>query len=112
MLSLIVVFALQWTLVSLTVRRVTEDYAASRLQQDVEELLAALSFGPAGHPVLPPDAVRLESRKAFSGHYYRIQTGASVLRSRSLWDQDLALPEAVIGAKMRLKPTARWISRC
>ena len=102
-LSLIVVFALQWTLVSLTVRRVTEDYAASRLQQDVEELLAALSFGPAGHPVLPPDAVRLESRKAFSGHYYRIQTGASVLRSRSLWDQDLVLPDAAIGAKMRLK---------
>lgn len=102
-LSLIVVFALQWTLVSLTVRRVTEDYAASRLQQDVEELLAALSFGAAGHPVLPPNAVRLESRKAFSGHYYRIQTGTGVLRSRSLWDQDLVIPEAAIGAKQRLK---------
>lgn len=75
-LNLIVVFALQWTLVSLTVRRVTEDYVASRLQQDLEELLAALRFGPAGHPVLPPTAVRQESRKAFSGYYYRIQTGA------------------------------------
>ncbi|MGH8478425.1 MAG: sensor histidine kinase [Gammaproteobacteria bacterium] len=103
MLSLIVVFALQWGLVSLTVRRVTEDYAASRLQQDIEELLAALSFGPAGHPILPPNAVRQESRKAFSGHYYRIQAGAGVLRSRSLWDQDLVLPEAAIGAKLRLK---------
>ncbi|MGQ0592608.1 MAG: ATP-binding protein [Gammaproteobacteria bacterium] len=103
MLNLIVVFALQWTLVSLTVRRVTEDYAASRLQRDIEQLLAALSFGPAGHPVLPPTAVRQESRKAFSGHYYRIQTGAGVLRSRSLWDQDLVLPEAAIGAKLRLK---------
>jgi signal transduction histidine kinase len=102
-LSLIVVFALQWTLVSLTVHRVTEDYAASRLQQDIEELLAALSFGPAGHPVLPPNAVRLESRKAFSGHYYRIQTGTGVLRSRSLWDQDLVIPKAAIGAKLRLK---------
>lgn len=102
-LNLIVVFALQWTLVSLTVRRVTEDYAASRLQQDIEELLAALSFGPTGHPVLPTTAVMQESRKAFSGYYYRIQTGAGVLRSRSLWDQDLVIPEAAIGAKLRLK---------
>lgn len=102
-LNLIVVFALQWGLVSLTVRRVTEDYVASRLQQDIEELLAALSFEPAGHPVLPTTAVMQESRKAFSGYYYRIQTSAGVLRSRSLWDEDLVIPEVTIGAKLRLK---------
>ena len=102
-LNLIVVFALQWGLVSLTVRRVTEDYVASRLQQDIEELLAALSFEPTGHPVLPTTTVMQESRKAFSGYYYRIETSAGVLRSRSLWDEDLVLPEVTIGANLRLK---------
>lgn len=102
-LSLIIVFALQWGLVSLTIRRVTEDYVASRLQQDIEDLLAALSFGPSGYPALAPDAGGQQSRQPFSGHYYHVQTSAGVLRSRSLWDQDLAVPQVETGTSQRLK---------
>lgn len=98
-LSLLLLLGGQYWLVSGAIRATAEDYVASRLRHDTEGLLAALRW--------QPDRVRLAAsdtiyRHPYSGHYYRIQAGERTLRSRSLWEADLPLPEVAVGASRRL----------
>jgi signal transduction histidine kinase len=96
------VLLLQWGLVSLAIRRVTEGYVAARLEHDLDSLLAGLDLVPDGAPVLARDRLGAEYQQPLSGHYYRAWHGEHVLRSRSLWDQDLALPDLAVGETRRL----------
>ena len=65
-----------------------EDYVVTRLQHDAETLYA--------HFVAAPGDVRAFTRSVgiiyetpLSGHYFRIDTNGTAIRSRSLWDEDL-----------------------
>ncbi|UCE89912.1 MAG: GHKL domain-containing protein [Pseudomonadota bacterium] len=97
LLSLLVVFAALWYGVSSAIHYLAEDYIVSRLVHDGENLLAAV--GIDADRALSLDEKRIDAiyQRPFSGHYYQIQSGSQVLRSRSLWDQTLALPELSSG---------------
>ncbi len=97
-ITLVVVFVLQWALVSVVIRRVTEHYIASRLEHDLESLLGGLAFAADGTPRLAPERLGTVYQQPFSGHYYRVQSAGHVIRSRSLWDQDLDVPAPEVGA--------------
>ena len=75
-----------------SLRELAENFVAARLEHDLETLLAALEFDAAGQPRLPVERLGAAFHQPYSGHYYRIETPGGVLRSRSLWDADLALP--------------------
>lgn len=102
-LSLTAVIALQWWLASYTLREVTEDYIRSRLQHDVDTLLAAVNFDSDGQIDLRLTQQTYFDDRPFSGHYYRIETTAKVLRSPTLWDQDLPVAPAVPGEQRRMR---------
>jgi signal transduction histidine kinase len=87
--SLLVVFVLQWFLVAGSVRAVATAYVGSRLEHDADNLLAALRFDATGRPLLGARSADIIYERPFSGHYFRLASGEHVLRSRSLWDQDL-----------------------
>jgi signal transduction histidine kinase len=87
--SLVAVFLLQWLVVSATVRQLSESGFQRRMEHDIENLLAGLSFDAAGRLQLAPDRIENIYQRPFSGSYYRIAAGDQMLRSRSLWDQDL-----------------------
>lgn len=97
-----VVFSLQWLLVNLAIRKATENYMASRLEHDIESLLAALTFDERGALSLSAGRVSMVYEQPFSGHYYRITAGNLRLRSRSLWDQDLPIQPLPPGDTLRL----------
>ena len=80
---------------SYALRHLAEEFVATRLEHDMDALLVALSFDDKGRPVL--DSTRLSPvfRQPYSGHYYTLQANGVVLRSRSLWDTDLALPAGI-----------------
>ncbi len=88
-LGILILSLAQWVAVSFTIRHVAEDFVASRLQHDAEDLLAALQFTSDN---ISTEKSRINSVYSipFSGHYFRIQSGPLILRSRSLWDEDLA----------------------
>jgi signal transduction histidine kinase len=88
--SLALLVVAQWVLVTYAVRHLAENYVISRLEHDAEALLGALAFDPTGAPVLDGARVGPVYQTPFSGHYYRVATGVHELRSRSLWDEDLA----------------------
>jgi signal transduction histidine kinase len=103
-LSLIVVFVILGVGVSVSFRMLTEGYIMSRLEHDAEGLLSALQFRPRGHaPTLRTDRLDPVYQRVFSGHYYRIDIDGHTLRSRSLWDEDMAVPAVAIGASVRLR---------
>jgi signal transduction histidine kinase len=96
-LSLLAVFGLQWLIVSLSIRAIAEGYVSSRLEHDAEKLLVAATFDRMGDLQFDPERLDAIFQQPFSGHYFRIQSHATVIRSRSLWDEDLPVPPVTPG---------------
>jgi len=87
--SLVAVFVLQWLVVSVSLQRLSEAGLSAHIEHDIDNLLAGLSFDGAGRLQLAPERVEQIYQLPYSGNYFRISSGAQVIRSRSLWDQDL-----------------------
>jgi signal transduction histidine kinase len=90
----------------MAVRTFTEGFVASRLAYDAESLLGALRFdrprgkgiGKRSHRVTPVYLL------PYSGHYYQtVLEDGEVVRSRSLWDQELRVPETKPGTTRLLR---------
>lgn len=96
--GLLAVMALQWLAVTHVMRTLAEDYVRTRLEHDIDELLANLSFDAAGHAQLAPHHLGGIWHTPFSGHYFQITGTGAPLRSRSLWDRSLPAAQLVPGA--------------
>src|SRR3569833_3069501 len=97
--SVVVLFAAQWWVVNDALRGLTESYFASRLEHDLEGLLASLTFDAEGHADLSaahPDPV---FHRPFSGHYYQVQARDQTIRTRSLWDDTQTVPDVGRGGR-------------
>jgi signal transduction histidine kinase len=92
--TLVVLFVLIWVGGSYAIGRIVDQQVTTRLEHDMEALAAALRFDADGRAVIKHDLLSPVFRKPFSGHYFRIAAGTEVVRSRSLWDQDL--PSAAV----------------
>ncbi len=92
LLSISAVFILLWLAGSHSIRLLVVEQMSTRLMHDSEGLLAHLTFDTAGQILLDPSGIDSIYQRPFSGHYYIIHSGTVRLRSRSLWDSDLALP--------------------
>ncbi|MFP5505397.1 MAG: ATP-binding protein, partial [Gammaproteobacteria bacterium] len=103
-LSLILVFVLLGILMSVAFRMLAEGYILARLEHDAESLLTALIVRTGAESSgLRADRLDPVYQRAFSGHYYRIEVAGQVLRSRSLWDQDLDVPTVGVGEARALR---------
>lgn len=101
-LSLVGVFILLGLGVSLSFRMLTEGYILSRLGHDAESLLTALT--PVDSQLtLRAERVNPVYEQPFSGHYYILTLDRGELRSRSLWDQTLQLPQVAVGESITLR---------
>ena len=94
--SLICFFLIQAALVGMEMRKLTEDGVISRLEDDMEGILAALSAEPGEETAVEWEHIPAIFMRPFSGHYFQIQQGKHSIRSRSLWDSVLPLQEAGI----------------
>jgi len=95
---LVILFALQWFVVSFSIQTLTDEYLHSQLDHDSQNLLSSLIIQSNGTIILPEGRVAGIFHRPFSGHYFQIKIGPKIIRSRSLWDQDLEMGEVAIGA--------------
>ncbi len=102
-LSLILLIAAMWVVGNRSVRTLTEEFIASRLEHDSESVLAALVLRPDTE-ALRPGRVAEVYRRPLSGHYYLILfPDGRELVSRSLWDHALSLPRLAPGEARRMR---------
>ena len=78
------------------VRKLANDYVATRLEHDAEALIAMLEPGEKRFLQAVPPIYN----QPYSGHYYIIRfDDGSLLRSRSLWDTDFSMKQIAPGEK-------------
>ena len=83
-LSLAVVFGVQWSAVHLAIDAMMKDYIAGELAQDADELYSALSVQPGGEARLALAHFDPAFLSPSSGRYYQIMMDARpALRSAS-----------------------------
>lgn len=91
-LSLLMLFLVQWWMTSAALDNLTEDFVVSRLDHDAENLLGALRIGEDLGIELNPHRIGGIYQQPFSGHYYIVEVDGVALYSRSLWDFQLDVP--------------------
>lgn len=101
--SLIIIFILLWQITNHSIEQLSREYVAMHLQHDGESLLQAIKIDPQGKISL--DSARIEPvyLRPFSGQYFRIVMQQQVIRSRSLWDQDFAMPSLSAGETRQIQ---------
>ncbi len=101
LISLVAIFTIQWLLVNQAVRVLAEHYISERLMHDAEALLGSVDIDPQGQYFLNHTSINPIFRRPFSGHYYRINIDGQTHRSRSLWDQELSIPDTDISSTVK-----------
>ena len=93
LLSLAVVFGVQWSVVRVAIDEVIQEYIAGELAQDADELFSGLSFDPTREASLALAHFDPHYLTPLSGRYYQIQVeGMTPLRSPSLVRESLPMP--------------------
>ena len=97
MLSLVAAIGVLLLIAGVSVHHLMEGQLATRLAHDGDSLLGGLNIRTDGRVTL--DARRIQGiyLQPFSGHYFLIAVDGQVMRSRSLWDETLEVPEVAVG---------------
>ncbi|WP_295719437.1 ATP-binding protein [uncultured Halovibrio sp.] len=86
-------------LVSYGVRQLVDDFVLTRLEHDLETLVAGVELSPDAPPHQGKQLTQVY-QQPYSGHYFQIEApGSAPQRSRSLWDQRLDLPDLEPGER-------------
>jgi signal transduction histidine kinase len=104
-LSLVLLLALQWFVVSYAISYLTENQLIDRLQRESENLLSITSFNARNELVLDTDRMGAIYQRPLSGSYYVVLTKQQQSHSRSLWDATLNIQPLTVGEVRKLKLT-------
>ncbi|TDT40266.1 signal transduction histidine kinase [Halospina denitrificans] len=86
-------------LVSYGARQLVDDFVLTRLEHDLETLVAGVELSPNAPPHQGKQLTQVY-QQPYSGHYFQIETeGSAPERSRSLWDHQLDLPDLEPGER-------------
>lgn len=102
LISLTATFTALWWLTDGTLQDIAEKHVASRLAQEAENVLAATRIDNTKKIGLDKEQINPAYQQPFSGQYYQLYSDNEIMRSRSLWDMDLSIPNLAAGEKRRL----------
>ena len=102
------------TVLHLGIRQLTEDYVTSRLGHDADSLIAALVQDPDGQWRLQDERMSTVYQRVRSGHYYLVTVNQQLIRSRSLFDLEVKVPEFKLGQSrcsvVDYSASERWLA--
>ncbi|WP_246123046.1 sensor histidine kinase [Luteimonas wenzhouensis] len=101
--AILLALGVAWLFMTLLFERHLERRLEAELTRDGLRLVAALSLAPDGAPVIDPTPMDPRLQTPAGGYYWQVSGPAGAVRSRSLWDADLAAPRAA--------PTRDWVLR-
>ena len=99
-LALLLLFALLWLVGQKSMDELTHEFVVSRLEHDIETLLAAIEIEPETVHIKHEQIAPIY-KQPFSGHYFSIQIDDKpIIYSRSLWDQTLKSAALLPGERL------------
>ncbi len=98
LLGLVVVMLLLLAVVHISVTRLTQSFVVSQLQDDADNLIAALDRDANGAWQLDTRGLARAYQRVHSGHYYMLVSDSVSIRSRSLWDVEPAIEQQKPGS--------------
>jgi signal transduction histidine kinase len=101
-ISLIIIFPTLWWLTDSTMQDIAEKYVMSHLAHEAESVLAATQVDKDEKVTLNTKQINPVYLQPFSGRYYQLRSNDDIIRSRSLWDKELIIPNLAEGEKRRL----------
>lgn len=102
MISLIVLFMLEWRVISPAIRSLTTGYVAARLARDATSLMGMVTFNRDGKLQIGSAGLDPVYTRPLSGRYFQLRTtDGQLLRSASLGANTLDLPMLEVGRTWR-----------
>jgi signal transduction histidine kinase len=95
--GLVMTIGLLLAIAGFSMHKLMEHQVASRLAHDGDTLLADLTVRPDGTVGLDAKRIQAIYHQPFSGHYFLIEVDGQTIRSRSLWDETLPVPQGKAG---------------
>ncbi|HHL31477.1 MAG TPA: HAMP domain-containing histidine kinase [Oceanospirillales bacterium] len=99
--SLMVLVLVLWWIANSYITNINKNMMLGRLQHDAEAILASLELQNNGEIGLKDLQVGHIYQRIFSGHYYVIKTKRQLIRSHSLWDENLIQAQLETGRSLR-----------
>jgi signal transduction histidine kinase len=101
-ISLIVLFMLEWRVISPAIRSLTTGYVAARLARDATSLMSMVTFSREGKLQIVSAGLDPVYTRPLSGRYFQLRTtDDQLLRSASLEAESLDLPMLAGGQTLR-----------
>jgi len=97
LVTLVLAFTYLWQTTNDSIRSLSEEYVVQHLKHDAESILNALHVDSSNQLSLNLSQIEPVYLRPFSGQYYQIKAKNTLIRSRSLWDQKLLIPELTAG---------------
>ncbi len=80
----------QWLWLTLTIDRLIEKQLITRLEEEIESVLANVQLDRQGRMTVDSSALGSGYQRVFSGLYFTVNSGEQRVFSRSLWDSEIA----------------------
>lgn len=87
----------QWLWLTLTIDRLIEKQLITRLEEEIESVLANVQLDRQGRMTIDASALGSGYQRVFSGLYFTVISGEQRLYSRSLWDSEIATQAVTTG---------------
>jgi signal transduction histidine kinase len=97
-LGLVLTIGLLLLIAGWSMHRLMEHQLATRLAHDGDTLLAELELREDGTVLLDSQRIQGIYRQPLSGHYFLVDVDGRQIRSRSLWDETLPVPQGAAGS--------------
>jgi len=90
---MVLVMLLMLVTLNIFIQQLVKEQIVTRLQHDAESLVSFIQISADDHWEVNPAHISQVYSRVRSGHYYIVQTAQQTLRSRSLFDFELSIPE-------------------
>ena len=103
--AILAALVVAWFFMTLLFERHLERRLQAEIARDALGLVADIAFTADGRPALESEPADARMQKPAGGYYWQISTQSGVLRSRSLWDAALHVPQDPPSGDWRLRRT-------
>ena len=89
---LLVMVVMLFTL-NIFIQQLVTEQVLTRLQHDAESLVSIIQQDSDDNWTVNPSQISTVYNRVFSGHYYMVKTPQGIIRSRSLFDFEVSIPD-------------------